>query len=95
MEIIPFFSEHFQYFINFIVYNLFKCHQSLKSGKWTCIFTIYAFLETGTFVSPRSLGTSHIRGFTKYTDNNPGITSESPFNSWEGNSPMSWKFSFI
>lgn len=95
MEIIPFFSEHFQYFIDFIVYNLFKCRQSLKSGQWTCIFTTYASLETGTFVSPQSLGASHIHGFTKYTDNNPGITSASPFNSWEGNSTTSWKFSFI
>lgn len=35
-------------------------------------------LETGTFVSLPSVGTSHIHGFIKNTDNNPEITSESP-----------------
>lgn len=50
MVIISFFSKH-------IFYNLFKFFHSLKLGKWTWVFTIYlyAFLETGTFVSFPSL----------------------------------------
>lgn len=41
-------------------------------------------LETGTFASLRSPGTSHIlRGFTKNIDNNPAIISEIPFNAFE------------
>lgn len=48
------------------------------------LYVFYVFLETGTFVSLHSPGTSHIlHSFTKNIDNNPRIVSEIPFNSCE------------
>lgn len=85
MVIISFFSGYLQYFILFFLQS-FQILPQFKVRAVDLSFhnLLYAFLETGTFVSLQFPGTSHIlHDFTENIDNNPEIISERPFNSWE------------